>query len=130
MMKDRYEQEIEQLLRDLDTKPPGDAPEQPSARRGATPPDDEPSPFAPKLPTRKRVISPAKLSLIGIAIALVGLLLPGFWLPLAGLAMVVVAIAWMFLQRATTPNRAVWRGRPADPPPQTPWQRFRHWLSQ
>ena len=131
MMKDRYEDEIEQILRNLDAQPPKSNAEQPATPSSVTPVDDEPSPFAPKPPARKRLISPAKLSFIGVVLAVIGLALTKLvWLSVAGLVIIVVAVVWMFLQRATTPANAAWRGRPVEQPPQTGWQRFRQWLSR
>ncbi len=131
MMKDRYEDEIEQILRNLDAQPPGSNSEQPATPRVVIPVDDEPSPFAPKPPTRKRLISPSKLSIAGVVLAGAGVLLPvPIWFSLVGLAIIAVAVVWMFLQRMTTPNPPAWRGRPVEQPPQTGWQRFRQWLSR
>ncbi len=131
MMKDRYEDEIEQILRELDAQPPGNNTPDSTASRPLTPVDDEPSPFAPKPPTRKRLISPSKLSIAGVVLAGAGVLLPvPIWFSLVGLAIIVVAVVWMFLQRMMTPNPPGWRGRPVDPPPQSAWQRFRLWLSR
>ena len=131
MMKERYEDEIEQILRELDTQPPGEGTPPPAAQHPVTPVDDEPSPFAPKPPTRKRLISPTKLSIVGLVLALAGLLVTHIaWMMIAGLAVVAVAVAWMFIQRASNQNAQVWRGRAVDPPPQTMWQRFRRWLSK
>jgi hypothetical protein len=130
-MKDRFEQEIEQILRNLDSQSPEEGADQPAANPPATPLDDQPSPFAPRPPATKRLISPSKLSMLGVALAIIGLLLkPLIWLSLAGVVVIALAVAWMFLRRATGANRQVWRGREIEAPPQTAWERFRNWLSR
>ena len=127
-MKDRYEQEIEQLLNELET----DAPEPTPAPADAPPPlDDQPSPFAPRPRERKAFISPTKLAIAGGVLALIGLFLAKLmWLSLAGLVVMAGAVAWMFIRRMGNQSQQYWRGRPIEPEPQGTWQRFRRWLSQ
>ena len=127
-MKDRYEQEIEQLLNELET----DAPEPSPAPADAPPPlDDQPSPFAPRPRQRKAFISPTKLAIAGGVLALIGLFLARLmWLSLAGLVLMAAAVAWMFIRRMGNQRQQYWRGRPIEPEPQGAWQRFRRWLSQ
>ena len=127
-MKDRYEQEIEQLLNELET----DAPEPDAAPADAPPPlDDQPSPFAPRPRQSKPFISPTKLAIAGGALALIGLFLAKLmWLSLAGLVLMAAAVAWMFIRRMGNQSQQYWRGRPIEPEPQGAWQRFRRWLSQ
>ena len=129
-MKERYEQEIEQLLNELDAETPETT--SPAAPSNSSPPlDDQPSPFTPKPKRNLSVISPAKLAIAGAVLAVVGLLMPILkWLSLAGLAVMVVAIAWMFFRRMGSQQTSYWRGRPMDEPPQGTWQRFRRWLSK
>ena len=130
-MKERYEQEIEQLLSELDSEPADG--QRPPAPDDVPPPlDDQPSPFTPKPRQSARLISPGKLALAGIILAVLGLL-PLFpvQLCLAGLAVMGVAIVWMFARRwSGAPTQTYWRGRPIDDPPQGAWERFRRWLSQ
>lgn len=127
-MKDRYQQEIEQLLSELESEPvdPARAPTE-----ATLPPDDQPSPFAPRPRQGQRLISPGKLALVGVLAALLGLLLPVMkWLALAGLAVAGAAILWMFIRRITSPPPQYAPGRPAEPAPQGAWQHFRRWLSR
>ncbi|MDE2785629.1 MAG: hypothetical protein OXL37_03115 [Chloroflexota bacterium] len=127
-MKDRYEQEIEQLLNELET----DAPEPTPAPADAPPPlDDQPSPFAPRPRQRKVFISPTKLAIAGGILALIGLFLAKLmWLSLAGLVVMAVAVAWMFVRRMGQPSQQYWRGRSIEPEPRGLWPRFRRWLSR
>ena len=127
-MKDRYEQEIEQLLNELDS----DVPDPPVAPADAPPPlDDQPSPYAPRPRRSKAFISPTKLAIAGGVLALIGLFLARMmWLSLAGLVLMAAAIAWMFFRRMGNRSQQYWRGRPIEPEPQGTWQRFRRWLSQ
>lgn len=127
-MKERYESEIEQILKNMDTPPPADAP---SRRESEIPPDDLPSPFTPAPAVPRRLLSPGKLAVLGIVVAVIGMMVFRLaWLPIVGLAIIGIAVAWTFLRRYTAPSRPVWRGRPVDPPPPaTGWQRFRRWWS-
>ena len=127
-MKERYEQEIEQLLSELDAE----TPEPTRASSDPTPPlDDQPSPFAPRPKQRPRLISPTKLAVVGAVAGLAGLLLPVLkWLSLVGLGVMAVAIAWMFFRRMGNQPQQYWRGRPVEAEPQGTWQRFRRWLSK
>ena len=129
-MKERYEQEIEQLLRELESEPTNPA-NVPPPEDPVRPLDDQPAPFAPRPREGVRLISPRKLALGGIILAVLGLL-PLFpvWTSLAGLAIMVIAVVWMFIQRMGSQQASYWRGRRVDEPPQGAWQRFRHWLSR
>ncbi len=129
-MKERYEQEIEQLLSELESERPESAGE-PAPVDSPPPLDDQPSPFAPKPKFNVRMISPGKLALIGLAVAVIGLLLPVLkWISFAGIAIMVVAIVWMVLERMGSRPPSYWRGRPIDEAPQGTWQRFRRWLTR
>ena len=131
-MKNRYEQEIEQLLSELEAESDGKGAIGPAPADRPPPLDDQPSPFAPKPKPGLQLISPAKLALAGIVLALLGLLLPVLsYLAIAGLVIMVAAIAWMLVRRiAAPPAAAYWRGRPVETEPQGKWQRFRRWLAR
>ena len=151
-MKERYEQEIEQLLIELESRPPDDTnapppsaprpPQTPSttaASEGAAMPlDDLPSasPFTPRPRRGVRLIAPSKLALAGLIIAVLGLVLPvPLGVSLAGLAILGLAVAWLMARRMMSrpgPAAGYWRGRPLapEPPPRGAWQRFRQWLAQ
>lgn len=129
-MKERYEQEIEQLLGELDSEPVANDASRTSGQT-PTPPDDQPSPFTPKPRSGIRLISPVKLALVGGILAVVGLLLPVLkWASMIGLAIMVVAVAWMVIRRMGSQSPSYWRGRPIEEAPQGTWQRFRRWLSR
>lgn len=129
-MKERYEQEIEQLLNELDSESVGEANAPPPTNQ-STPLDDQPSPYTPRPRSGGPVISPNKLALGGIILAALGLLpLLPVWTSLAGLAVLAIAVAWMFFQRMGSGQPSYWRGRRVDEPAQGIWQRFRQWLSR
>lgn len=130
-MKERYEQEIEQLLNELEAESPSPANAPQSANDSSLPLDDQQSPFAPRPKESMRLVSPGKLAVGGVILAVLGLL-PLFpvWTSLVGLAILVVVVVWMFIQRMGTQQPSYWRGRRVDEPPQGVWQRFRHWLSK
>ena len=127
-MKDRYEQEIEQLLNELESE----VPEPPAAPADAPPPlDDQPSPFTPRQRRPRILISPTKLAIAGGVVAAVGLLLVKMpMLSLAGLLIMAGAVAWMFIRRMGTQRQQYWRGRPVEPEPQGAWDRIRRWLAK
>ncbi len=127
-MKDRYEQEIEQLLNELESE----VPDPPTVPADAPPPlDDQPSPFTPRERRPRILISPTKLAIAGGVVAVVGLVLVKMpMLSLAGLLIMAVAVAWMFIRRMGNRQQQYWRGRPIEPEPRGAWQRFRRWLSQ
>ena len=74
-MKERYEQEIEQLLSELEAESPSPA-NTPPPNDPVRPLDDEPSPYAPRPRAGVRLISPGKLAVAGLILAVVGLLMP------------------------------------------------------
>lgn len=127
-MKDRYEQEIEQLLNELESE----APEPPTAPADAPPPlDDQPSPFTPRQRRPRILISPTKLAIAGGVLAAVGLVLVKMpLLSLAGLLIMAAAVAWMFIRRMGTQRQQYWRGRPVESEPQGAWDRIRRWLAK
>lgn len=127
-MKERYEQEIEQLLNELDSE----APEAPTAPADAPPPlDDQPSPFTPRARRPQAFISPTKLAIAGGVLAILGLVVVKvMWLSLAGLVIMAGAVAWMFIRRMGSQRQQYWRGRPIEPEPQGAWERFRRWLAK
>ncbi len=128
-MKERYEQEIEQLLGELEAESPQTA-NNPPSNQPTRPLDDEPSPFTPKPKETGPLISPNKLALAGVILAALGLLpLLPVWTSLAGLAILVIAVAWMFIRRMGSRSPAYWRGRRVDESPKGAWQRFRNWLA-
>ena len=136
-MKERYEAEIEQILKDLDTPPPGDGSD--GGQEPEIPPDDLPSPFAPGASgsagsAARRWVSPGKLAVMGIGVAVIGMVVARgfFWLPLAGLALIGVAVGWTFLRRFAAPSPPVWRGRAVERPAAASgsgsvWERVRRW---
>ena len=127
-MKERYEQEIEQLLGELESERPETTPKPVDA---APPLDDQPSPFAPKPRERVRLISPTKLAITGAVVAGIGLLVVKFvWLAMAGLLIMAGAIAWMLFQRMGSQPRQYWRGRAVEQEPRGAWERFRRWLAK
>lgn len=129
-MKERYEQEIEQLLSELEAESPHPA-NPPPANPSVKPLDDEPSPYAPKPKESVRLISPNKLALTGVILAVLGLLpLLPVWTSLAGLAILAASVVWMFIRRMGSQPAAYWRGRRVDEPPAGAWQRFRNWLAK
>ncbi len=129
-MKERYEQEIEQLLSELEAESPSPA-NTPPPNDPARPLDDEPSPYAPRPRAGVRLISPGKLAVAGLILAVVGLLMPVLkWLSMAGLAILAGAVVWMIVRRMGSQQPAYWRGRRVDEPPKGAWERFRRWLAK
>ena len=129
-MKERYEQEIEQLLSELDSET-DERVNRTAPADSQRPLDDQPSPFTPRPKASTQLISPNKLALVGGVLAVAGLLpLLPVYTSLAGLGIMAIAAVWMFIRRMGSQSQSYWRGRPVEKPPQGAWERFRSWLSR
>ena len=128
-MSDKYEKEIEEILKRADEVMPRDKP-RPSKgeqRSGSFSPLDRLS------GGRRLRISAGKLMLASLALLLLALILgatsPGFVVPLvvAGLVLFVVAYALFFVRPGTSSYEKRWRGRPIEDSPSA-LERLKRWL--
>ncbi|MBI4337652.1 MAG: hypothetical protein HY683_07495 [Chloroflexi bacterium] len=122
-MPAKYQQEIEEILRQAGKAPP--AP-RPAPRRLS---------LRMRLPAVRLAwfVSPTRVLLVSIALLLIALLIhlavPGLALPFAlfvsvGLVLLITAYAMFYIGRNMGPEKR-WRGRPVDDSPSpTWWRRF------
>ena len=137
-MRDKYKDEIEEILKGLEEEPPS------STRRSQPALDDLPAPTEDTsrgssgqsgLSSRWQAVTPGRLALAGLVMLALGLLLPIFGLPmrwLIWLGLLTLAGAYLlFFVRPRPRNRdKVWRGRSLEAPGPSPWQRFKAWFRE
>ena len=122
-MPDKYQDEIEELLRGMGEKSPS------RAKRDMAPPPDD-APIVPTQPPHSTInhgrgmawpsVSPGRLALIGLALLLVGSL----WVrPLIWPGMGFLVGAYLFYFVKPRPAKR-WRGQDMEED-LTPWERFR-----
>ena len=131
-MPERYQDEIEEILRRAGEVAPSDPSQEPAKA------DDEggklarassriPAPrFGPK--RRWPVISPGKIMLAGLILFVAAALWirPLVWV---GLGMVIVAYLLFFVSPRSVSHERRWRGRAVEEY-ESPWQRVKRWLSR
>lgn len=130
-MPERYQDEIEEILRRAGEVAPSDPAKEPERA------DDQGNkpvratrrtPAASPRPGRRwPVVSPGKLLLAGLVIFLAAALFrltPLIWV---GLGMLVVAYLLFFVTPRSISYEKRWRGRSVEEY-QTPWQRLKRWL--
>lgn len=140
-MPDRYQDEIEEILKGIEE----DEPPRP-ARRTQPIIDDMPREARQDAPSyrdqpqegggsasRWKHITPGRVALAGFALLILGLALNsvGFgwmvWLGLLGLA---GAYLLFFVRPRTVNQDKRWRGRSVESQGPSPWQRFKRWMSE
>ena len=133
-MPERYQDEIEEILRKAGEAAPGDAArERPRADdRVVVPvraPDQAPNP-APSQRRRWPRLTPGKLMLLGLALFVIGALWgsarPLVWV---GLGMTVLAYLLFFVSPRSIEHEKRWRGQVVEEY-DSPWQRLRRWLTR
>ena len=132
-MPEKYQDEIEEILRRAGEAAPTEPPEERerarAVERGASavsstrenlPPAD------PSVQRRMPRLSPGKLLLAGFLVFVMGAFVwpPGIWI---GLGMVVVAYLLFFVTPRSMSNEKWWRGKRMDEV-QSPWDRVKNWL--
>ena len=129
-MPEKYQDEIEEILRRVDDVAPSDSP-----KEVERPLDDRStllknSPLAPSPGHGKRgrwpSITPGKIMLAGLIVFLVGVVIfsPLIWV---GLGMLVVAYLLFFVSPKSISYEKRWRGRIVEER-RTTWQRVKQWL--
>ena len=133
-MPERYQEEIEEILKGIEETPPNDA------RAGAaerTPTETyrslryheptEPRPAPPKRRWRPNLTS-GKLALAGLALIVAWLFFQKWTLLIwIGLALLVGAYLLFFVRPRRPYGEKIWRGRSMEDS-STPWDRFKRWL--
>lgn len=131
-MPEKYQQEIEEILKKVGEAPPGDPPDrserpledrphtgQPSRRAPASRPGS-----SPRWPT----ITPGKVLLTGLILFVVAALLKLGTLVWIGLGLLVVAYLFFYITPRSVSYEKRWRGQPLDEGYSSPWERFKRWL--
>ena len=128
-MSNKYEKEIEEILKRADEVMPRDRPRPTKREQGS-------GFFSPldRLSGGRRLrISAGKLMLVSVALLLLALILgatkSGLVVPLvvAGLVLFVVAYALFFVRPSTSSYEKRWRGRPIEDTPSA-LERLKRWL--
>lgn len=130
-MPDKYQEEIEEILRGLGEK----APSKNTTREPVKPPDDSPAVTRQDSSSRQErsskrpawpSITPGKLALIGLIVLLLGALWvrPFVWV---GLGFLVGAYLLFFIKPRSIPHEKRWRGKALEDE-QSPWDKFKSWL--
>ena len=146
VMPEKYQDEIEEILKGIEETEPLPQPRRGQPRQPA--PDDlpmprlEPAAESPRsAPSSRRwqTFSPGRVALAGIAILLLGILLASFGFPLLffnwpiwlGLLILVAAYLLFFIRPRSAANRGqYWRGRPIEPTGPSLMQRLKNWLKE
>ena len=130
-MPEKYQEEIEEILKGLGEKAPHGA----SAREPQKPPDDAPvishqgPPPGRSRPYRGRswpTVTPGKLALLGILVLLLGAiwLKPLIWV---GLSFLIGAYILFFIKPRSISVEKRWRGKPLEEE-SSPWDKIKSWL--
>ena len=129
-MPEKYQDEIEEILRSAGEAAPRDAAkevERPLEDRSTLLRDSRPA----RSPNHGNVgrwpsITPGKIMLAGVIVFLIGIISfgPLIWV---GLGMLVVAYLLYFVSPRSISQEKRWRGRVVEEP-RTAWQRVRRWL--
>ncbi len=130
-MPDKYQDEIEEILKRAGEAPPSEPSQQVERRRavdrasnpvGASQDAPEPGPnYRWRLPR----ISPGKVMLAGAIVLITGI---WFW-PLiwVGLGLLAASYLLFFVTPRSMPNEKWWRGKRMDEV-RSPWDRVKNWL--
>lgn len=129
-MPDRYQDEIEEILRKAGEIPPAKPGQQREDDRGASAvgasgPSPQP---ADNYKGRWLRFSPGKLMLAGLVIFVIGALTwqPAIWI---GLAILVASYLLFFVKPRSMSIEKRWRGQVIEEY-QSPWDRFKGWLKR
>lgn len=131
-MPEKYQQEIEEILKKVGEAPPVNPPdlsERPFEDRPHTRQSSRRAP-APRHSSSARwpTITPGKILLIGLILFVVAALLKLGTLVWIGLGLLAVAYLVFFITPRSAPYEKRWRGQPLDGGYSSPWERFKRWL--
>lgn len=132
-MPDRYQDEIEEILKSAGEVAPSEATKElevpPEDRRHALPRAGQ-RPQAPSYrpKTRWPTISPGKILLLGLIVFVVTALLQLWVLVWVGLGLLVVGYLLFFITPRSINVDKRWRGQLLEDPPSSAWDRVKRWL--
>jgi hypothetical protein len=133
MSDNKYQQEIEEILRNAGEAPPDEAvreqekplEDRPQGQRRAT--DPEPAPY-PTSSSRWPTITPSKVLLAGLIIFIIAALLKFWTIMWLGLAVLVVGYLLFFVSPRSMSIEKRWRGQPLEPGADSTWERLKRWM--
>ena len=130
-MPDRYQDEIEEILRKagevVPSAPPKEIERAEDERAKPVPASDQDSAPSPNYRWRLPRVSPGKVMLAGAIILIMGIWIgPLIWV---GLALLVTAYLLFFVTPRSMSVEKRWRGRPVDEV-QSPWERLKRWMKR
>jgi hypothetical protein len=133
-MSDKYQQEIEEILRNAGEVAPDEAvgemerplDDRPKALRQAS--NAKTTQVADSPRGRWPTITPGKILLTGLFVFIVTALLQIWVLIWVGLALLVVGYLLFFVTPRSISVEKRWRGESLEDPPESPWNRFKRWM--
>ena len=131
-MPEKYQEEIEEILKNVGEAPPGEAPNRFKRPLEDRPQVQQPSRRAPAprhgSSLRRPTITPGKILLSGLILFVVAAFLKLGTLVWIGLGLLVVAYLFFFMAPRSVSYEKRWRGQPLEEVYSSPWDRFKRWL--
>ncbi|MDA1129215.1 MAG: hypothetical protein O2913_11040 [Chloroflexi bacterium] len=133
-MSDKYQQEIEEILKSAGEVAPGEVvgemerplDDRPKALQQSSRPNNSTAPYSPR--SRWPTITPGKILMTGLFVFIVTALLQIWVLIWVGLALLVVGYLLFFVTPRSINVEKRWRGESLEDPPESPWNRLKRWM--
>lgn len=133
-MSDKYQQEIEEILKNAGEVAPDEAvgeterplDDRPKALRQAVSSSNAPVSYTPR--GRWPSITPGKILITGLLVFIVTALLQIWVLIWVGLALLVVGYLLFFVTPRSVTMEKRWRGESIEDPPGSAWNRLKRWI--
>ena len=133
-MSDKYEKEIEEILKNAGEVAPDEAvgemerplDDRPKELRRASSSNKAPVSYTPR--GRWPSITPGKILITGLLVFIVTAVLQIWVLIWVGLALLVVGYLLFFVTPRNISMEKRWRGESLEDPPESPWNRLKRWI--
>ena len=133
-MSDKYEKEIEEILKNAGEVAPDEAvgemerplDDRPKELRRASGSNKAPVSYTPR--GRWASITPGKILITGLLVFIVTALLQLWVLIWVGLALLVVGYLLFFVTPRNISMEKRWRGESIEDSPESPWNRLKRWI--
>ena len=133
-MSNKYQKEIEEILKNAGEVPPDEAvgemerplEDRPKDLRRASSADKAPVPNTPR--GRWPSITPGKILMTGLIVFIFTALFQIWVLIWVGLALLVVGYLLFFVTPRNVSIEKRWRGESIEDAPESPWDRFKRWI--
>ena len=133
-MQDKYQKEIEEILKNAGEDAPSD-----SAKEAEKPLEDRPRAVRQAAESNKPVpystprgrfptITPGKILMTGLVVFIITALLQVWVLIWVGLALLVFGYLLFFIAPRNVSLEKRWRGESIEDAPDSPWDRFKRWI--